>query len=69
MWSEYIIDKSKLTRKPIKKKNFHNKQWLVSSSEQIRSSYQQGDSILQLGDKMIILALTQAIGRVEDMFM
>ncbi|MCB9310542.1 MAG: Trk system potassium transporter TrkA [Lewinellaceae bacterium] len=67
---EYIIDKeSKLTRKPIKKIKLPQQAVIgvIIRADQI--IIPTGDSILQLGDKVIILALTQAIGRVEDMFM
>ena len=66
---EYIIDKNnQLTRKPLKDLHFPNTALIGGVIRGENSLIPDGNFQLQIGDKVIVFALPEAINRLEKLF-
>jgi trk system potassium uptake protein TrkA len=66
---EYIVNReSRLTKKAIRKQNFPNAMVIGSIIRGEEIIVPNGDTVLALGDKVIVLALPRAIQKLEKIF-
>lgn len=66
---EYIVNKeSKLTKKPLRKQNFPNAMVIGAIIRGEEIIIPEGDTVIEVGDKIIVLALPRAIQKLERIF-
>lgn len=66
---EYILQKeSRLTKKPIRKQNFPNAMVIGSIIRNDEIIIPDGDTVMNVGDKVIVLAQPRAIQKLERIF-
>ena len=66
---EYIVNhESRLTKKPLRKQSFPNAMVIGSVIRGDEVIIPDGDTVLELGDKVIVLALPRAIQKLEKIF-
>jgi len=66
---EYVVNKeSRITKKPIRKQNFPSAMVIGAVIRGSEVIIPEGDTVFQVGDKIIVLALPRAIQKLERIF-